>query len=127
MPVQTTDIQTVAVTDERFDDALERLALVDDRLVERAELGREPDEDELLDRYAFTGLVEAVRSEEFEEDPLETALELELEGPFANEDEAWEAIKRFYADRACVLLRVGDAEELVVGREIVARLGLLET
>lgn len=120
------DIETVAVTDERFDGALARFALVDDRLVGRDELGREPDEDEELDRYGFTGLVEAVRSEEFEEDPRETAAELELEGPFASEDEAWAAIKRFYADRACLLLRVGAAEEFVVGREIARRLGLLE-
>jgi len=119
-------IAVLAVDDDSFDAALERFALVEDELVERASLGREPDEDEVLDRYAFTGLVEALRSEEFEEDPLDTVQDLELEGPFATPDDAWEAVKDFYAERACLLLTVGEGEEFIVGEEIARRLGLLQ-
>jgi hypothetical protein len=55
-----------------------------------------------------------------------TAAELEIEGEFASEDDAWEAIKDFYTSRGCVLLIVGEAEEFIVGREVVAHLGLLD-
>lgn len=118
-------IETVRVTDAAFDEALTRFALIDDQLVSVAALGRTLERDEELSRYAFTGLCEALRSEEFEEDPFETVQDLELEQTFTDEDDAWEAIKDFYAERACVLLHVGDAEEFIVGREIVMRLGLL--
>jgi hypothetical protein len=118
-------IPVLRLDDERFDAALERFALVEDELIERSALGREPEEDEVLDRYAFTGLVEALRSEEFEEDPFEAAQDLELEGPYASEEEAWQAVQDFYAERACVLLQVGDSEQFIVGEEIARRLGLL--
>lgn len=117
-------IETIQVSDAAFDQALSRFGLIDDQLVPVTELGRALERDEHLTRYAFTGLCEAVRSEEFEEDPFETAKDLELDATFTDEDDAWDAIKDFYAERACVLLHVGDAEEFIVGREIVIRLGL---
>jgi hypothetical protein len=119
------EIETLEVSDEAFDAALSRFAFVDESLVSRAALGRAPEPGEVLDRYGFTAVVEALRSEEFDEDPLETVQDLELDGPFADEDAAWDAVKAFYADRACVLLRVGEGEEFIVGREVAERLGLL--
>ena len=120
----TPGIETIRVDDATFDDALARFAWVDEQLIPKTELGRAPDRNEHLDRYAFTALCEALRSEEFDEDPFETIGDLELPGVFTDEDDAWNAIKAFYAERACVLLHVGDAEEFIVGREIAARLGL---
>ena len=116
--------ETVTLDDDAFDAALARFALVDDALVKVADIGRPLEPGEALDRYNFTGLCEALRSDEFEEDPLETVRDLELDGDFADEDAAWAAVKAFYAERACVLLRVGAAEEFIVGREIAERLGL---
>jgi hypothetical protein len=118
-------IQTVQVSDQTFDDALERFAWVGEQLVSRVSMGRVLERKEILDRYAFTSLCEALRSEEFDEDPLETVLDLELEAVFTDEDDAWEAIKAFYSSRGCVLLHVGDAEEFIVGQEILITLGLL--
>ena len=118
-------IQTVQVSDNTFDDALERFAWVGEQLISRVSMGRVLERKEILDRYGFTSLCEALRSEEFDEDPLETVLDLELEAVFTDEDDAWEAIKDFYSSRGCVLLRVGDAEEFIVGQEIVITLGLL--
>ena len=119
------EIESRRLSDEFFDAALERFAVIDDAIVERAALGREPDRDEVLDRFAFTAFVEALRSEEFDEDPFDTVQDLELDGPFADEGAAWAAVKAFYADRDCVLLLVGEAEEFIVGREVARRLGLL--
>jgi hypothetical protein len=118
-------IETIHVSDETFDAALARFGFIDESLVPIAELRRELERDEKLDRYVFTGLCEALRSEEFDEDPIETAQDLELEQVFATDEDAWDAIKNFYAERACVLLHVGDAEEFIVGREIAIRLGLV--
>ena len=117
-------IETLRVTDDAFDTALERFAVIDEMLVLKTELGREPERKELLDRYGFTAFAEALRSDEFDEDPYETAAELELAQEFDSEDAAWDAILEFYASRDCVLLVVGEFEEFVVGREIVATLGL---
>ncbi len=117
-------IETLSVTDDAFDAALERFAVVDEMLTPKADLGREPERKELLDRYGFTAFVEALRSDEFDENPFETAAELELEREFESEEDAWDAILEFYASRDCVLLIVGEFEEFVVGREIVATLGL---
>ncbi len=117
-------IQTLRVSDTTFDAALEPFAVVGDQLKLKTELSREPKDDEILDRYAFTAFVEALRSEEFDEDPLETVLDLELTQHFASDDEAWEAIKDFYADRACTLLIVGESEEFIVGDELLGTLGL---
>ncbi len=114
-------IETIGLTDEVFDVALARYAVVDETLVLKTALGRDVEKDEVLDRYAFTAFVEAVRSEEFEEDPFETAAELELMREFGSEDAAWSAILDFYASRDCVLLVVGDTEQFVVGREIAVR------
>ena len=118
-------IETISVSDETFDAALVRFGFIDESLVSIQELGRTLERDEKLDRYVFTGLCEALRSEEFEEDPLETVQDLELEQVFASEDDAWDAIKAFYTERACVLLHVGDAEEFIVGREIALKLGFV--
>lgn len=118
-------IQTVQVSDNTFDDALGRFAWVNEQLISRVSMGRVLERKEVLDRYTFTSLCEALRSEEFDEDPLETVLDLELEAVFTDEDDAWEAIKEFYSSRGCVLLHVGDAEEFIVGQEIVMTLGLL--
>ncbi len=117
-------IQTLHVTDQTFDAALEPFAVVGDQLKRKTDLSRAPKEDEILDRYAFTAFVEALRSEEFGEDPIETVLDLELTQTFASEDEAWEAIKRFYSERACTLLIVGKTEEFIVGDELLETLGL---
>jgi hypothetical protein len=117
-------ISTLRVSDSAFDDALERFALVQESIVLRTELNRPLEDDEILDRYAFTAFVEALRSEEFDESPFSTAEDLELNQDFASEDEAWEAIKDFYAARACTLLIVGDAEEFIIGEEIARKLGL---
>lgn len=118
------NISIIPVTDQVFDAALERFAFIDESLVEKTTLaGRKLDRDEILDRYQFTSLVEALRSEEFGEDALETVQDLELPDVFESEDAAWEAVKEFYADRDCVLLHVGDTEEFIVGREIAVRLG----
>jgi hypothetical protein len=115
------NIPVIPVTNEAFDAALERFAFIDESLVEKTTLlGRKLDRDEILDRYQFTSLVEALRSEEFGEDALETVQDV-----FESEDAAWEAVKEFYADRDCVLLHVGDTEQFIVGREIAVRLGLL--
>lgn len=119
------EIETRTLSDEAFDEVLERFALVDDGLVLRSELARPVEPDEVLDRYTFTGLVEALRSDEFEESALETAAELEIEEPLHSEDEAWVAVRAFYAERACLLLRVGEGEEFIIGHEVAARLGLL--
>jgi hypothetical protein len=118
-------IETIHVSDETFDNALAKFGFIDETLVPIAELRRALERDEKLDRYVFTGLCEALRSEEFEEDPLETVQDLELEQVFATDEDAWDAIKEFYADRACLVLRVGDTEEFIVGREIALRLGLI--
>jgi hypothetical protein len=118
-------IETIRVSDETFDNALAKFGFIDESLVLIAELGRQLERDEKLDRYVFTGLCEALRSEEFDEDPFETVQDLELEQVFATEDDAWDAIKDFYAERLCVVLHVGDAEEFIVGREIALRLGLV--
>jgi hypothetical protein len=118
-------IREIRVSDTDFDAALDRFAVVDEQLIAKTDLGRELEPKEELTRYAFTGFVEALRSEEFDEDPLETVEDLELPGVYESEDEAWNAVKAFYAERACVLLRVAEAEEFVVGDEIVAKLGFL--
>jgi hypothetical protein len=119
-------IQIIFVSDEVFDAALARFAFIDEVLIEKSGIvGQKIKKDEHLDRYQFTSLVEALRSEEFGEDALETVQDLELPDVFESEDAAWEAVKEFYADRDCVSLHVGDAEEFIVGREIAARLGLL--
>jgi hypothetical protein len=112
------------ISDEVFDAALEVFAVVGEQLKPKTELSRAPKEDEILDRYAFTAFVEALRSEEFFEDPLETVLDLELTQEFASEDAAWEAIKDFYSERACTLLLVGESEEFIVGDELLEALGL---
>jgi hypothetical protein len=117
-------IRTVQVSDEVFDAALSRFAVVGEQLKLKTELSRAPKDDEILDRYAFTAFVEALRSEEFFEDPLETVLDLELTQNFASEDVAWEAILEFYSERACTLLLVGEAEEFIVGDELLQTLGL---
>jgi hypothetical protein len=118
-------IQTLNVTDQTFDAALKFFAVVGDQLKLKSELSRDAKEDEILDRYAFTAFVEALRSEEFFEDPLETVLDLEMDDPFESEDAAWEAIKDFYAERACTLLVVGTNEEFIVGDELLHTLGLV--
>ncbi len=117
-------IETLRVIDDTFDAVLQRFAVVDEMLVLKTDLGRDPERKELLDRYGFTAFAEALRSDEFDEDPYLTAAELELEREFESEDDAWDAILEFYASRDCVLLIVGEFEEFVVGREIVATLGL---
>ncbi|HEX2865105.1 MAG TPA: hypothetical protein VHN99_11095 [Deinococcales bacterium] len=114
----------VVVSDEAFDEALARFAVVDDQIVPRGSLGRPVERDEELSRYAFTGYVEALRSDEFDESALDTVQDLELEGRFETEDDAWEAVKRFYATRDLALLRVGEGEWFVVGPELLERLGL---
>ena len=106
-------IETLRVTDEAFDAALERFAVVDEMLTLKSALGREPERKEILDRYGFTAFAEALRSDEFEENPFETASELELEREFDSEDDAWDAILEFYASRDCVLLLVGEFEEFL--------------
>jgi hypothetical protein len=118
-------IREIRVSDTDFDAALDRFAVIDEQLISRADVGRDLERDEVLTRYAFTGFVEALRSEEFDEDPLETVEDLELPGVYESDDEAWNAIKAFYAERACVLLRVAEAEEFIVGDEIVDKLGFL--
>jgi hypothetical protein len=120
-------IETLHVTDETFDDALERFAVIDETLVLKTDVKRPLKDDEPLDRYAFTAFVEALRSDEFDESPFSTAADLELEREFHSEDDAWNAILDFYAARACLLLIVGETEEFIVGREIAVRLGLLES
>ena len=117
-------IETLSVTDDTFDAVLQRFAVVDEMLTLKTDLGREPERKEILDRYGFTAFAEALRSDEFDENPFETAAELELEREFESEEDAWDAILEFYASRDCVLLIVGEVEEFVVGREIVATLGL---
>ncbi len=118
-------IQTLAIDDQTFDAALEFFAVVGDQLKPKSELSRAAKDDELLDRYGFTAFVEALRSETFFEDPLETVLDLELNQPFDSEEAAWEAIKDFYSERACTLLQVGDTEEFIVGDELLYSLGLV--
>jgi hypothetical protein len=117
-------IEILHVSDADFDAALERFAVVGEQLKPKTALSRDPKDDEILDRYAFTAFVEALRSEEFFEDPFETVLDLELTQQFDSEDQAWEAIKDFYSERACTLLLVGDAEEFIVGDELLQTLGL---
>jgi hypothetical protein len=118
------EIRTMRVSDEVFDAALERFVVVGEQLKLKTELSRAPKDDEILDRYAFTAFVEALRSEEFFEDPFETVLDLELTQQFESEDAAWEAILDFYSERACTLLVVGESEEFIVGDELLATLGL---
>ena len=65
-----TGIESVTVSNASFDDALGRFAWVDEQLILKTALGRALERDEILDRYAFTALCEALRSEEFFEDPL---------------------------------------------------------
>jgi hypothetical protein len=120
-------IETLRVSDDDFDTALDRFAVIEESLVLKSELNRALEDDEILDRYAFTAFVEALRSEEFDESPFSTAADLELERDFASEDDAWEAIKDFYAARACVLLIVGETEEFIVGQEIATKLGFIRT
>jgi hypothetical protein len=119
-------IETLHLSDDTFDSALERFAVIEESLVLKTELNRELEDDEILDRYAFTGFIEALRSDEFEESPFDTAADLELEREFASEDDAWNAIKDFYAARACVLLIVEETEQFIVGHEIAVKLGFLE-
>ena len=118
-------IQTLIVDDQTFDAALEFFAVVGDQLKLKSELSRAAKDDEILDRYAFTAFVEALKSEEFFEDPLETVLDLEMFEPFESEEAAWEAIKDFYSERACTLLQVGNGEEFIVGDELLHSLGLV--
>lgn len=117
-------IKTLHVTDQTFEAALALFAVVGDELKAKSDLSREAKSDEILDRYAFTAFVEALRSEEFFEDPFETVLDLELTKTFSDELEAWEAIKDFYSERACTLLTVGQDEEFIVGDELLETLGL---
>ena len=117
-------IKILHVTDSVFDAALEPFAMIGEELKRKSELSRAAKADEALDRYAFTGLVEALKSQEFEENPLETVLDLEITQPFESEEAAWEAIKSFYAERACTLLIVGQTEEFIVGDELLETLGL---
>jgi hypothetical protein len=119
-------IETLQVSDETFDGVLERFAVVDESLELKETLNRPLEKKEILDRYAFTAFVEALRSEDFEEDPFMTAAELELEQEFDSENSAWEAIKEFYASRGCLVLIVGESEEFIVGREVLSHLGLLQ-
>ena len=121
----SSELPILVLTDDAFDAALERYAVVDDQIVTRESLGRAVGPDEVLTRYAFTGFVEAVHSDEFDESALDTVLDLELEGEFESEEAAWEAVKAFYSTRACVLLQVGEAEWFIVGSEVLVRLGLL--
>ncbi len=118
-------IQTLVVDDQTFDAALEFFAVVGDQLKLKSEMSRAAKDDEALDRYAFTAFVEALKSEEFSEDPLETVLDLEMFEPFESEEAAWEAIKDFYSERACTLLQVGHGEEFIVGDELLHSLGLV--
>ncbi len=118
-------IETLPVSDERFDAALDQFAVIDETLTPKSDLNRELEAKEILDRYAFTAFAEALRSDEFEESPFDTAADLELAQDFDSEDDAWEAVKAFYASRGCLLLLVGDTEEFIVGPEIAARLGLI--
>ncbi|MFN3267608.1 MAG: hypothetical protein ACK41E_12315 [Deinococcales bacterium] len=117
-------IPTVRVPDAVFDAVLESFVFVNEQLMPKSELSRAPREEEIVDRYAFTAFVEALRSEEFFEDPFETVLDLELTQEFESEDAAWEAIKEFYSERACTLLVVGTCEEFIVGDELLQTLGL---
>jgi hypothetical protein len=119
-------IETLHLSDDAFDTALERFAVVDESLELKEALNRPLERKEILDRYAFTAFVEALRSDDFEEDPFMTAVELELEQEFDSEDSAWEAIKEFYSSRGCLLLIVGEREEFIVGREVLTHLGLLQ-
>ncbi len=119
------EIQTIELTDEAFDNALAKFALVKDELVLLTETKKKPDKDELMDRYNFTSLCEAMNSQEFEDDAVQTAQDLELAQSFDDETDAWQAIQDFYAARACVLLQVGDGEEFIVGEEIAKRFGWL--
>ena len=43
-------IETLSVSDDAFDAALERFAVVDEMLTPKADLGREPERKEILDR-----------------------------------------------------------------------------
>jgi hypothetical protein len=118
------EIPIVEISDAVFDAALERFAVVGEQLKLKTAMSRAPEADEIFDRYAFTAFVEALRSEEFYEDPFETVLDLELTQQFDSEDAAWEAIKDFYSERACTLLLVGVSEEFIVGDELLGTLGL---
>jgi hypothetical protein len=119
-------IETLHVSDDAFDGVLDRFAVVDESLERKADLNRPLEKKEILDRYAFTAFVEALRSDDFEEDPFVTAAELEIEGEFDSEESAWVAIKDFYSSRGCLLLIVGEREEFIVGREVLLHLGLLQ-
>ena len=52
-------IQTIQVSDNTFDDTLERFAWVDEQLISRVSMGRVLERKEVLDRYTFTSLCEA--------------------------------------------------------------------
>jgi hypothetical protein len=131
LPMPTPQLPVVVVSAADFDRALAQWAVIDEALVAISELGRAPLPDERLDRYGFTAYVEALYSQEFDEDPFETLADLELPNTYATEAEAWQAIQGFYASRGCVLLKVGadnpdnpDAdnagfEEFIVGEELL--------
>jgi hypothetical protein len=125
-------LPVVFVDDATFDAALAAWVFVDEVLVPSKSISRKLKDKEVIDRYAFTAFVEALRADEFEDDPFATLADLELPVDYDDEDEAWQAICDFYASRACVLLRVGASEaghcdEFIVGEELASHFGFLNS
>jgi hypothetical protein len=125
-------LPVVFIANAAFDAALAQWLFVDEVLVPRSSIERKLKNGEVIDRYAFTAFVEALRSAEFAEDPLETLADLELPNDYSDENEAWQAICDFYAARACVLLQVGetetdDCDEFIVGEELARHFGFLSS
>lgn len=111
----------IELSPDDFQAFLRGLREHDDRL-ERLAPGERPAEDEVVDAYVFSGHVEALNAADIDEDVWETLDDLDLNA--RDEAEAWRKIKAWYAERDCVLLRVG-ADEYIVGQEVARRLGLL--
>lgn len=79
---------------------------------------------EAVDLYAISAYAEALLSEEIDGDLWGTLEDLEEKA--GSEEEAWAKIKRFYTERGCVVLHLGEGEEWIFAPEVLRLLGLLE-
>ena len=93
----------------------------DDRL-ERREPGQTYPRDEAVDAYALSAHVEALNTEDIDGGVWEVLEDLDLSA--SSEEAAWAAVRAWYLERGCVLLRVG-ADEYLLTEPLARRLKLL--
>lgn len=112
----------IHLTPAQFETFLESLYERDDRLELRTP-GMSVRPDEIVDAYALSAHVEALRTEDIDGDVWD-ALE-DLEETARDEEEAWQKVRAFYLDRGCIALRVGEEDEYILTEALARRLHLL--